>query len=138
MEKNKDQQLRLQKFWGNAIFSLGVFWGFANLIYCPVAAMTSIAGSSWFEVFVIAAGGALTFCASIGAFYGRRAASRALLSGGVILLFLAIGGHVFLQNHAHGLINLFLLFLSGVVAISLGVFGGITEQKGWPSLRETL
>jgi hypothetical protein len=133
--RDKDQQLRLQQFWGTAIFTLGVLWGFANLIYCPVAALTSIVGSSWFEVFIIAAGGALSFCASIGAFYRRRLASRLLLAGGIVLLLLAILGQATNPDHAHGIVNLFLLFASGAIAAALGIFGIITDRKKWPPLR---
>ncbi len=136
--KTKDQQLRLQRFWGIAIFSLGILWGFSNLAYSPITALTSIAGSSWFEVIVILAGGLLTFCASIGAFYQRRLASRALLSGGILLLLIAIAGQASFPQDTHGPVNLLLLFLSGTVAISLGIFGGITERKGWPPLRGTI
>ncbi len=133
---DQDQQLRLQQFWGTAIFSIGVLWGFANMVYFPVAAITSIAGSSWFEGFVILAGGALTFCASIGAFYRRRPAFRVLLAGGIVLLLVAIAGRASLHE-THGSINLLLLFLSGAVAMSLGIFGAVTERKGWPPLRKT-
>lgn len=134
--KDREQQLRLQQFWGTAIFSLGVLWGTANLVYCPIAVLTSIVGSSWFEVLLIAAGGALTFCASIGAFYRRRLASRVLLAGGVVLLLLAIAAQVVTHDSTRGPINLLLLFLAGIVAIALGGFGVITEWKGWPALRD--
>lgn len=134
--KDRDQQRRLQRFWGTAIFSLGIFWGCANVVYSPIAALTSIVGSSWFEVIVIVAGGLLSFSGSIVAFYRRRLASRLLLSGGFILLLVAIVEKAFFHQGTHGLANLLLLFLSGAVAISLGLFGVITERKGWPPLRE--
>jgi hypothetical protein len=130
-----DQQVRLRRFWGAAIFSLGTLWGFSSIIYFPVAALTSIVGSSWLEVFIIFAGGLLTFTASIAAFYQRRIASRFLLAGGMILLAFAIGGQFLLPLNTRGIPNLLLLFLSGAVAISLGLFGAITDRKGWPSLR---
>jgi hypothetical protein len=136
--RDDDQQLRLQQFWGTAIFSLGALWGFANLVYCPVAALTSIIGSSWFEVFIIFAGGLLTFFASIGAFYRRRLASRLLLAGGIVLLLSAVAGQVSMGDNTRGPANLLLLFLAGLVAIALGVFGEITERKGWPALSGTL
>lgn len=135
MIKDMDQQLRLQQFWGTAIFSLGILWGCANVVYSPIAALTSIVGSSWFEVIVIVAGGLLTLSASIVAFYRRRIASRVLLSGGSVLLLLAIVEKAFFHQDTHGLANLLLLFLSGAVAIALGIFGEITERKGWPPLR---
>ncbi len=134
--KNADQQVRLRRFWGVAIFSLGTLWGIANCVYFPIAALTSIVGSSWLEVFIIFAGGALTFIASIAAFYRRRIASRFLLAGGVILLAFAVGGQYVLPLNTRGVLNLLLLFLSGAVAISLGLFGAMTERKGWPSLRD--
>ena len=135
--KELDQQFRLRVFWGNAIFSLGVIWGLSNLVYCPIAALTSIVGSSWLEVAVIIAGGSLSFCASVGAFYRRRLASQTLLVGGPVLLLVAIAGQEFPRQYgAHGIINLFLLFLAGLVALSLGLFGFITDRKGWPPLRE--
>jgi hypothetical protein len=132
---DRDQQFRLQRFWGATIFSLGVLWGFSSLAYSPITALTSIVGSSWFEVCVILAGGLLTFSASIGAFYRRSFASRVLLSGGSILLLVALVGQAFFSQDTHGPVNLLLLFLSGPVAISLGIFGEITERKGWPPLR---
>jgi len=134
--KDADQQVRLRRFWGAAIFSLGTLWGIANCVYFPVAALTSIVGSSWLEVFIIFAGGVLTFIASVAAFYQRRIASRFLLAGGIILLIFAIGGQIVLPLSTRGLPNLLLLFLSGVVAISLGLFGAITDRKGWPPLRD--
>lgn len=133
--KDAIQQVRLRRFWGAAIFSLGTLWGFANFVYFPIAALTSIVGSSWLEVFIILAGGLLTFAASILAFYHRRIASRFLLSGGVILLVFAIGGQAIFTLSARGIPNLLLLFLSGAIAILLGLFGSITDRKGWPSLR---
>lgn len=129
------QQFRLRQFWGAAIFSLGILWGCANLAYFPIAALTSIVGSSWFEVFLIAAGGALTFCASIGAFYRRRLSSRLLLAGGIVLLVLAFFGQTSTHDSSHGIMNLLLLYLAGAVAIALGLFGAITDSKGWPPLR---
>ena len=134
--KDADQQVRLRRFWGAAIFSLGSLWGIANCVYFPIAALTSIVGSSWLEVFIILAGGALTFTASIAAFYRRRIASRLLLAGGAILLILAIGGQFILPLNTRGIPNLLLLFLSGAVAVSLGLFGTITDRKGWPALRD--
>jgi hypothetical protein len=134
--KEKDQQIRLQHFWGTAIFSLGVLWGFANIIYSPVAALTTVVGSSWLEVFIVLAGGFLCFASSILAFYRRRIASRFLLTGGFILLAFAICGQLILPLNTHGIPNLLLLFLSSAVAIALGLFGAITDRKGWPSLRD--
>jgi hypothetical protein len=134
--KDADQQVRLRRFWGATVFSLGTLWGFSNIIYFPVAALTSIVGSSWLEVFIILAGGALTFTASIAAFYRRRMASRFLLAGGIILLVFAIGGQSILPLSTRGIPNLLLLFLSGAVAVALGMFGAITERKGWPTLRD--
>ena len=110
--------------------------GILQLIYFPVAALTSIVGSSWLEVFVIFAGGMLTFSASIAAFYQRRIASRLLLTGGIVLLGFAIGGQFVAPLNTRGIPNLLLLFLSGAVAVSLGLFGAITDRKGWPSLRD--
>jgi hypothetical protein len=134
--KDADQQVRLRRFWGAAIFSLGTLWGFSNVIYFPVAALTSIIGSSWLEVFVIFAGGLLTFGASIAAFYQRRIASRFLLIGGIVLLGFAIGGQFISPLSTRGIPNLLLLFLSGAVAVALGLFGTITDRKGWPTLRD--
>lgn len=134
--KDADQQVRLRRFWGAAIFSLGTLWGFSNIIYFPVAALTSIVGSSWLEVFMILAGGLLTFTGSIAAFYQRRIASRFLLAGGIILLVFAICGQFVLPLSTRGIPNLLLLFLAGAVAVSLGLFGAITERKGWPTLRD--
>ena len=134
--KDADQQVRLRRFWGAAIFSLGTLWGLANSVYFPVAALTSIVGSSWLEVFIILAGGVLTFIASIAAFYQRRIASRFLVAGGILLVAFAIGGQFILPLNTRGIPNLLLLFLSGVVAISLGVFGAITDRRGWPTLRD--
>ena len=131
-----DQQVRLRRFWGSAVFSLGTLWGFANFVYFPVAALTSIVGSSWLEVFIILAGGLLTFSASILAFYRRRIASRLLLAGGIFLLMVAVGGQVVFPLSTRGIPNLLLLFLSGAVAVSLGFFGTITDRKGWPALRD--
>ncbi len=134
--KDTDQQVRLRRFWGAAIFSLGTLWGIANCFYFPVAALTSIVGSSWLEVFIIFSGGVLTFIASIAAFYQRRIASRFLLAGGVVLLAFAVGGQFVLPLNTRGVPNLLLLFLSGAVAISLGLFGAITDRRGWPVLRD--
>ncbi len=134
--KDADQQVRLRRFWGAAIFSLGTLWGIANCVYFPVAALTSIAGSSWLEVCIIFAGGGLTLIASIAAFYQRRIASRFLLAGGILLLIFAIGGQIVFPLSTRGLPNLLLLFLSATVAISLGMFGAITDRKGWPALRD--
>ncbi len=134
--KDADQQFRLRRFWGTAIFSLGTLWGLANCVYFPVAALTSIVGSSWLEVFIILAGGALTFIASIATFYQRRIASWFLFAGGIVLLAFAIGGQFVLPLNTLGIPNLLLLFLSGAVAIALGLFGTITDRKGWPSLRD--
>lgn len=134
--KDADQQVRLRRFWGAAIFSLGILWGLANCVYFPIAALTSIVGSSWLEVFIILAGGALTFAASIAAFYQRRIASRFLVAGGLLLLGFAFGGQFLLPLNTRGIPNLLLLFLSGIVALALGLFGAITDHKAWPTLRD--
>ncbi|MHB1937872.1 MAG: hypothetical protein ACYCOR_14965 [Acidobacteriaceae bacterium] len=134
--KNADRQVRLRRFWGAAIFSLGTLWGLANVVYFPIAALTSIVGSSWLEVLVILAGGALTFTSSVLAFYRRRVASRLLLSGGIVLLACAVIGQLVLPLSTRGVPNLLLLFLSGAVAISLGLFAALTDRKGWPPLRD--
>jgi hypothetical protein len=134
--KDADQQVRLRRFWGAAIFSLGTLWGIANCVYFPIAALTSIIGSSWLEVFIILAGGALTFTASIAAFYQRRIASRFLLGGGFLLMVFAVGGQFISPLSTRGILNLLLLFLSGIVAFALGLFGTITDHKAWPTLRD--
>ncbi len=134
--KDADQQVRLRRFWGAAIFSIGTLWGLANCVYFPVAALTSLVGSSWLEVFIIFAGGVLTFCGSILAFYRRRLASRFLLIGGLLLLAFAIGGQFVQPLNTRGIPNLLLLFLAGAAATSLGLFGAITDRKGWPTLRD--
>lgn len=130
-----DQRYRLRQFWSVVIFSLGVFWGLASLIYFPIAAVTSVKGSSWFEGGIILLGGVLTFGGSIAAFYRRRRASLLLLMGGVVLLFAAIAGQHILQDDTRGILNLVLLFLSGSVAAALGLFGVITDARKWPALR---
>jgi hypothetical protein len=134
--KNADQQIRLRRFWGVVVFSLGMVWGVANLVYIPVAVLTSMVGSSWFEVFIIIAGGVLTFSASIVAFYRRRGASLFLLLAGGILLALALYRHLSFSPSTHGIINVSLIFLSGSIAILLGLFGIVTDRKGWPALQE--
>lgn len=133
--KDSDQEFRLRRFWGVAIFSLGALWGFSSLVYVPVAVLTSVRGSSWLEVFVVAGGGILSFAASIRALYQRESASMALLVGGLVLLAVAIAGQMVLPHHANGIPNLILLILPGAIAVALGLFGKITQRKGWPSLR---
>ena len=134
--KTTEQLLRLRCFWGATIFALGIFWGLANIVYCPIAALTSIVGSSWPEVFLILLGGLLTFIASIRAFYRRRSASLVLFLGGLLLLALAIAAHLLLPSHAHGIINLCLLYMAGGIPFALGLFGAITDYLGWPTPRE--
>jgi hypothetical protein len=135
---DSEQQFRLRLFWGQVVFSLGILWGVANIVYCPVAAMTSIVGSSWLEVAIVLAGGLLATVASIQAFYRRISAARTLLFGGIVLLLVAFAGQFSVPDFgAHGAMNLTLLFLSGSVACSLGLFGWITDLKGWPALRST-
>lgn len=133
--KSPEQLRRLRQFWGAAIFSLGVLWGAANIVYSPIAALTSIVGSSWLEVFVIAAGGLLTCFASVAAFYRRGIAAVALASGGFCLLLIAIAGQRLLQPAAHGPLNLLLLYCAGGIPLALGVFGRIIERRHWPLLR---
>lgn len=135
--KDPEQLRRLRQFWGAAIFSLGVLWGAANIVYSPIAALTSIVGSSWLEVFVIAAGGLLTCFASVAAFYRRGIAAVALATGGFCLLLIAIAGQRLLQPAAHGLLNLLLLYGAGGIPLALGVFGVMTEQMRWPRLRNS-
>ena len=134
--KDPEQEYRLQRFWGVPVFSLGILWGIASLVYFPIAALTSIRGSSWLEVGVILTGGVATLAASAGAFYQRRTASIALVSISVVLLLVAIGGQLLSQQKTFGPINLLLLFLSGMVMLALGIFGWITERRGWPVLRD--
>ena len=133
--KDSDQEYRLRRFWGVAIFSLGILWGFSSLVYVPEAVLTSVRGSSWLEVFVVAAGGILSLAASIRAFYHRSHATVLLLAGGVVLLAVAICGQILILHRASGIVNLILLLLPGAIAVALGLFGKITERKGWPSLR---
>lgn len=130
-----EQQYRLQRFWGVTIFSLGILWGLASLVYLPIAALTSIRGSSYLEVGVVLTGGVVTLAASAGAFYRRSLASIVLMLGGFVLLAVALAGQFLQQQSVSGLINIVLLFLSGAVMLSLGIFGWITERKGWPALR---
>lgn len=136
MMKDPEQEYRLQRFWGVTVFSLGILWGMASLIYFPIAALTSIRGSSWLEVGVILTGGIITLAASAGAFFQRRFASMVLMSMGLPLLAIAIGGQFISQLSPSGVINVALMVLSGGVMFGLGVFGWTTERKGWPVLRE--
>jgi hypothetical protein len=133
--KDAEQQYRLQRFWGVTLFSLGVLWGLASPVYFPIAALTSFRGSSWLEVGVILTGGIVTLAASAGAFYQRRIASIVLIFGGLVLLAVAAAGQLFPQQNASGPINILLLFLSGSIMLSLGIFGWMTDRKGWPALR---
>lgn len=132
-----DQQTRLRQFWGAAIFSLGVLWGFSNLVYVPVAVLTTLRGSSWLEVFVVLAGGLLIFFGSIGAFYRRKLASALLLAGGILLLATAVLGQRLVRVTATGEVNLLLLLLPGITAMLFGLFGLATERKQWPPLRRS-
>ena len=134
--KDPEQLARLRRFWGATIFALGIFWGLANIVYCPVAALTSIVGSSWLEVGIILLGGLLTFIFSIVAFYRRRTASFYLFLGGFLLLTLTVCAHLLLPIHARGIINLCLVFLAGGVPLALGLFGAITDYNQWPTLRD--
>lgn len=131
----RSQQAALHLFWGRTAFVSGIFWGLANIVYSPVAALTSIPGSSWPEVYLCAAGGFLTLAGSAGAFYRRKPACLLLLAGGIVLLFLAFAAQASGRLAAHGLVNLVLLFLAGAVAAALGVYGLRAEAKGWPPLR---
>jgi len=133
--KDPDQEYRLQRFWGVTAFSLGILWGLASLVYYPVAALTSIRGSSWLEVGVILTGGITTLAACAGAFYQRRLASVVLMSIGLLLLAVAIAGQLLSQQNVSGPINLVLIFLSGGIMLALGIFGWVTDRKGWPVLR---
>lgn len=130
-------QFRLRVFWGRVVFSLGILWGISNVVYCPVAAMTSIVGSSWLEVLAIFVGGVLTTVGSIAAFYRFKPPSMMLLTGGVVLLLIAIFGQtqVVQPFDTRGPLNLALLFLAGLVPIALGLFGWTTGRMGWPSPR---
>lgn len=134
--KDADQLFRLRRFWGATVFSLGIFWGFSSLVYFPMAALTSVKGSSWLEVAVVLMGGIGIFIASVSAFFNRRIASSLLLVLGPVLLAIATGGQFFSGQNVYGALNLLLLFLSGAVALGLGIFGWTTERKGWPTLRD--
>ncbi|HET9087292.1 MAG TPA: hypothetical protein VFN53_07210 [Acidobacteriaceae bacterium] len=136
MLKDPEQEYRLQRFWGVTVFSLGILWGMACLIYFPIAALTSIRGSSWLEVGVILTGGMITLVASAGAFFQRRFASVVLIALGVPVLAVAIAGQLVSRLSASGAINVALMMLSGGVMMGLGIFGWATERKGWPVLRE--
>jgi len=131
-----EQQFRLRRFWGATVFSLGVLWGFSSCVYFPIAALTSVRGSSWLEVIIVLIGGVTILTASVGAFYQRRVASVLLLTVGPLLLLVATAGQMFPRENASGPLNILLLFLSGTFALALGVFGWMTERKGWPALRE--
>lgn len=133
--KDEQQKIRLQKFWGMTIFSLGVLWGVCNLVYLPIAVVTSISGSSWLEGFVIVAAGLLTLAASAGAFYNRRLSSRILLAGGIGILVAVIVGLTDFPRDTQGALNRWLMMQAGVAPILLGVFGEIIEGKRWPNLR---
>ena len=130
-----DIQLRLRRFWSATAFSMGILWGFAGLVYIPIAVMTTVSGSSYPEVFIIVFGGLLVFLASIRAFYRRRVASMILIAGGVFLLAAAAASHFIPVAQASSTINLLLTISSGVVACVLGIFGWITDVRGWPTLR---
>lgn len=131
----RSQTAALHLFWGRTAFVCGIFWGLANIVYSPVAALTSIQGSSWPEVFLTAAGGFLTFAASAGAFYRRKPASLFLFAGGIALLLGAVIAQTSVRFAAHGPVNLALLFLAGGVSAALGAYGLRAEMKGWPPLR---
>ena len=128
-------QLRLRRFWGATVFSLGVLWGFSSLVYVPIAVMTTVRGSSYPEVFIIVFGGLLVFLGSIRAFYHRRGASIVLLVGGVVLLAAAVVSVTVPGAHSSNAINLLLTVSSGAAACLLGLFGLITGALGWPALR---
>ncbi len=129
----RSQTAALHLFWGRTAFVLGIFWGLANIVYCPVTALTSIQGSSWPEVFLTAASGFLSLAGSAGAFYRRKLASLALLAGGVVLLMFAIAAQASGRLAAHGPVNLALLFLAGAIPALLGAYGLRAEAKGWPA-----
>lgn len=131
----RSQQAALHLFWGRTAFTGGILWGLANIVYSPAAALTSIQGSSWPEVFLSAAGGFLALACSAGAFYRRKPASIALLAGGIMLLFFAVAAQVSGRLAAHGMVNLAILFLAGGVSAALGAYGLRAEAKGWPALR---
>lgn len=132
-----DRAMRLRRFWEVAIFSFGILWGISNIVYIPVAVLTTVHGSSWLEVWVDLAGGFLVLVCSIVAFYRRASASILLLIGGAIALTAAILGPKLITEAATGSGNILLLFMPGIAAILLGLFGIVTDRNHWPPLRGT-
>lgn len=128
-------QQRLRRFWGLTFFSLGILWGFGGLVYIPVAVLTSLRGGSVAEVVLIVSGGVLIFPASILALYRRRPASILLLLGGILLLGIAAALPWLPFAQTFGAANRLLTLSSGMVATALGLFGVITEARGWTQLR---
>ncbi len=136
--KDEQQKTRLQKFWGTTVFSLGVLWGVCNLVYLPIAAVTSIPGSSWLEGSLVVAAGVVTFAASAGAFYRRRISSRILLVTGIGILVTALVSFIDFPQDANGAVNRLLMIQAGAAPIFLGIFGEIIEKRRWPNLSDNI
>lgn len=128
-------QVRLRRFWSVTIFTLGIFWGFANLVYVPIVVLTSVRGGSVAEVVVIVCGGLLMFLGSIRAFSSRSIASLLLLLGGCILLVAALLLPLIPEARTSGMDNRILTLSSAIAALALGWFGFITNARHWPALR---
>jgi hypothetical protein len=123
----------LRRFWGRVVFALGMGVGMLPFAVPPGAISTLGQHDAALEVVALIVFSVTVLPASVVAFWHRRTASLWLLLAGVATAVLVIA-----EQHAlaatRGIAPDFFSDYLFVGPLGLGLFGIVSEWKGWPPL----
>lgn len=129
---SSEEKEDLRRFWGRVVFALGMLAGMFPMAVPPLAVSSLGEQTAMLEVLALIGFSVTVLPASVLAFWRRRSASVWLLLIGVMAAALVITEQRALAGRSiapdYGSDYLFL------IPLALGVFGILTEWKGWPPL----
>jgi hypothetical protein len=129
-----EERLELRRFWGRVVFVLGMIAGMTPMAVPPLAISSLGQHTAMLEVLALIVFSVSVLPASVLTFWRRREAAAWLLLAGVASAVLVLTEQHVLSARGNaadwGSDYLF------VIPLALGIFGILTEWKGWPPLLE--
>ncbi len=131
---SEEEREELRRFWGRVVFVVGMLAGMAPMAVPPLAVSSLGEQTAMLEVLALIVFSISVLPASVLAFWHRREAAAWLLLAGVATAVL-----VLTEQHVLALRGIAPDYGSDylfVLPLGLGIFGMLTEWRGWPRLVE--
>lgn len=131
---SEEEREELRRFWGRVVFVAGMLAGMTPMAVPPLALSSLGQQTAMLEALALIVFSVSVLPASILAFWRRREAAAWLLLAGVAAAVLVLTEQHVLA--ARGIARDYGSDYLFVLPLGLGIFGMLTEWKGWPRLLE--